>query len=229
MTMAGGDWTAACGLIRERADAALAGGYAVLIAGEAMRPAPAPPGEPPTPAERFGLSADEVAACYEPFALALSPAPLGDGLPAAQRIAAAQELAEGPGWDFTRGAWGWSAANAEPATSPLPGWALRPLADPALSSPPLSLDPAGFSRVEIRMASDTADRDVQLFFLDEAGQASEARSIRWRLGPTAEMTTYLLELSDAGDLQGAVTGLRLDPVGLGDGGTVVVESVRLLP
>ncbi len=228
MNLAGGDWPAACGLIHERVEQALVGGYAVLISAEAMRPAPAPPGEPPTPAERFGLSADEVAACYEPLAPALSPVPFGDGLPAAYRIPAAQELAEGPGWDFTRGRWGWSTANVEPAVSPLPGWALRPLTDPALSSPPISLDPAGFSRVEIRMASDTAARDAQLFFLDAAGQADEAHSIRWQLEPTTEMTTYLLELSEAERPEGIITGLRLDPVGVGGGGTVVVGSIRLL-
>ena len=79
------------------------------------------------------------------------------------------------------------------------------------------------------MTSGTAARDAQLFFLDGAGRADEARSIRWQLEPTGEMASYLLELSEAGDLQGAITGLRLDPVGVGDGGTVVVESIRLLP
>jgi hypothetical protein len=229
MAAAGGDWPAACGLIRGRVEGALAGGYGVLIADEAQRPVPAPAGEPPSPVERFGLSAEEVAACYAPFAPAMERVAPGEGPVTASRIPGAQELADGPGWDFTRGAWGWQAARAEAGASALPGWALRPLADPAISSPPLRVDGSRFSRVEIRMANGTAARDAQLFLLGPEGEAEEARSIRWELEADAAMATYVLELGEAAGLDGPVAGLRLDPVGVGDGGVVVIESIRLLP
>ncbi|NTU85715.1 MAG: hypothetical protein HGA45_41370, partial [Chloroflexales bacterium] len=227
MATAGGDWPAACGALRARVDEAMAGGYAVLIGPEALRPEPAPPGEPPTPAERFGLSPDEVAACYEPYQLALEPLPLGQLSPDYYRIPAAQALADGPGWDFTRSRWGWRATNAEGATSALPGWALRPGVDPALTSPPLRIDTARYAAIEVRMAADAAARDAQLFFLDEAGRLDEARSVRWALAPGPEPHTYRLDLGDAPGWQGVVAGLRLDPVGVGGGGAVVVESIRL--
>jgi hypothetical protein len=229
MTAAGGDWPAACELIRGRADEALAAGYAVLVAADAVRPPPAPPGEPATPAERFGLTPDTVAACYAPLLSALEPLPLGPALGAYYRIAPARELAAGAGWDFTRSDWGWRATNSDPATSDLPGWALRPLADPAISSPPLNLDAARFGAVEVRLAAGTAARDAQLFFLDAGGQADEARSVRWTLAPADGPTTYRLDLRSAPGWSGTITGLRLDPVGAGDGGTVVLESIRLLP
>lgn len=224
-----GDWGAACQWLHARIDEALGSGYGVLIAAEAMRPVPAPPGEPPTPVERLGLDATTVAACYAPLEPALEPLPLAAGLPGYYHIPAAQALADGPGWDFTRGQWGWRAINAAPVQSALAGWALRPEIDPALISPPLSLTTGRYRAVELRLASDTAVRDAQLFFLDASGQTDERRSLRWTLAPGPEAHTYRLDLADAPGWTGVVTGLRLDPVGVGDGGTVVVEWLRLLP
>ncbi|HMQ33586.1 MAG TPA: hypothetical protein PKD53_22835, partial [Chloroflexaceae bacterium] len=70
---------------------------------------------------------------------------------------------------------------------------------------------------------------AQLFFRDAAGQVDEARSVRWRLEAGPGPHTYRLDLRDTPGWAGPVTGLRLDPVAAGDGGTVVVEWIRLLP
>lgn len=224
-----GAWPAACAWLHARIDTALGAGYAVLIAADAIRPALAPPGEPPTPAERLDLDPDTVAECYAPLQPALAPLDLGPGLPAYYRLPAAQELAEGPGWDFTLGHWGWHVSGATPASSALPGWALRPELDPALISPPLRLAPARFATLEVRLAADTAARDAQLFFLDSNGRADEARSLRWTLEPGPAAHTYRLDLRTAPGWEGMITGLRLDPVSVGDGRTVVVEWLRLTP
>jgi hypothetical protein len=106
---------------------------------------------------------------------------------------------------------------------------MRPLADAFVVSPPLSIDTARYSAIELRLATDTAARDAQLFLLDAAGQADEARSIRWELRPASAPQTYRLNLRGAPGWAGTISGLRLDPVGIGDGGTVVLESIRLLP
>ncbi|MCS6880491.1 MAG: DUF2723 domain-containing protein [Oscillochloridaceae bacterium] len=226
---AAGVWPAACAWLRARIETAQGAGYAVLIAADAIRPLPAPPGEPPTPAERMGVDPETVAECYAPLQPALAPLDLGPGLPAYYRLPAAQELAEGPGWDFTRGRWGWRVSGAAPVSSPLPGLALRPERDPALTSPPLRLDPARFAALEVRLAADTAARDAQLFFLDSNGRADESRSLRWTLEPGPAAHTYRLNLRAAPGWEGVITGLRLDPVSVGDGGTVVVEWLRLEP
>ena len=227
--IATGAWPAACAWLHARIETALSAGYAVLIAADAIRPLPAPPGEPPTPAERMGLDPATVAECYAPLQPALEPLTPGPGLPAYYRLPAAQELANGPGWDFTRGRWGWRVTGAAPATSSQPGWALRPESDPTLISPPLRLEPARFTALEVRLAADTAARDAQVFFLDGNGQADEARSLRWRLEPGPAARTYRLDLRAAPGWEGVITGLRLDPVSTGDGGTVVVEWLRLAP
>jgi hypothetical protein len=228
MAGANGDWPAACELLRARIAGALSGGYAVLIGAEALRPTPAPQGEPRTPAERFGLSPDEVASCYAPYQPALSQLPMGEFSPAYFYIPGTQALADGPGWDFTRSHWGWRVTSAEAAPSTLPGWALRPEADPALTSPPVRIDTARYRTVEVRMAATTAARDAQLFFLDEQGRLDEAHSVRWTLAAGPAPLTYQLDLSNAPDWHGVVTGLRLDPVSVGNGGTVVVQSLRLI-
>ena len=222
------DWSAACALIQSRIDESLGAGYTVIIAAEAIRPLPAPPGEPPTPAERLGLTTEQVAACYEPYAAALLPLELGATIPAHARIPAAQELADSVGWDFTRLLWGWRATGVASVGDGPDGWIFTPEVDPALISPPLQIVTADVSAIELRMATTTAARDAQLFFLDAAGRVDEARSLRWTLEPGPELHTYRLELRGAPGWQGLVTALRLDPVGVGDGGQVLVESIRLI-
>lgn len=228
MQQAGGDWPGACALIQQRIDLALRSGYGALIADAAIRPQPAPPGEPPSPAERFGLSAEEVARCYAGFVPALEPLAMPAGLPSYRHIPSAQMRADGPGWDFSRGGWGWRVANVAGASRAAAGWRLTPGVDPALISPPLQIEAAGYRAVEIRLAATTAARDAQLFFLDATGQADEERSIRWTLEPDAEMRTYRLALRDSPGWQGIIMGLRFDPVGAGDGGEVVIASIRLV-
>jgi hypothetical protein len=228
MTATNQDWAAACDWLQQRITAALEGGYAIVFTADGLRSPAAPPGEPPTPIERFGLSADAVYACYVPFLGMADDAPLGAELPMAQRIPAVSEVAAGAGWDFARGNWGWRLSNGTPVSdeiAPMPGWHFVPALDPGLISPPVTLDPNRIQAIGVRMATTTATRDGQLFLLDAAGQATEARSIRFTLTESGAMETYMLELDPAVVGSAPITGLRLDPVGAGDGGTVSVERV----
>jgi hypothetical protein len=93
----------------------------------------------------------------------------------------------------------------------------------------MSIDAARYGTLELRMAASTAARDAQVFFLDGGGQASEDRSLHVQLQAGPAMHTYRLDLRGAPGWGGRLGGLRLDPVGTGDGGTVTVEAIRLLP
>lgn len=228
MTASAGDWPKACALLQDRITTTLASGYAVLLAADAQRPLPAPPNHPPTPAERFGLTAETVAACYAPVQTMLRPLPLPADLPSYTFIPRANELARTTGWDFRAGRWGWRATGFDAETVTATGWQLTPGFDPALISPPLLFSLAEVAAIEVRLVATTEARDAQIFFLDPAGQASEARSLRFTLVPTAEMTTYRLELTALATQFDLVGGLRFDPVGVGDGGVVVVEAIRLV-
>ena len=221
-----GDWPAACGLIRERVETTLASGLGVLLANEALRPMPAALGAPPTLLERFGLRPDEVTSCYTPYAAGLEPVTLGADLPTYHKLPSAQELADGLGWDFSKGRWGWRIMNAT-EESGKPSLTLVPEIDPVLSSPPLRIDLSRVRAIEIQMAASTAARDAQLFLLDDQGHADEARALRWTLAPGPEIQTYLLDLAGLAD-KGLVAGLRLDPVSQGDGSTVRVLWIRLV-
>jgi hypothetical protein len=108
------------------------------------------------------------------------------------------------------------------------GWLMTPDADPWLLSPPMQLDTGRYRAIEIRMAATTAARDAQLFFLDASGQTDETRSVRWTLQPDPDSHVYEIELRGQPGWSGIISGLRLDPVGLGDGGTVRIESIRLV-
>ncbi|RRR65817.1 MAG: DUF2723 domain-containing protein [Candidatus Viridilinea halotolerans] len=223
----GSDWPQACALLQGRIETALASGYGVLVAEAALRPPPALPGLPPTPAERLGLTPDHVADCYAPYERALQPYDLGVVGVTYYRLPPVQTLAAGEGWDFRRLRWGWQLANAQDEGLRTEGWRIVPGIDPHFTSPPLWLDAAEFVGLEVRLAATTAVRDAQLFWLDEHGQVDEQRSLRWTLAPGPAMQTYRLELQGTPGWEGIITGLRLDPVGLGDGGVVVLEGMRL--
>ncbi|WP_298405573.1 glycosyltransferase family 39 protein [uncultured Chloroflexus sp.] len=228
MIASGGDWPAACSLIQQRIETTLASGYAVLIADEAQRPAPAPPGQPPTPAERFGLTAEHVAACYDPLQAKLRPVALAADLPSYRMIPRANALLWADGWDFRAGRWGWRATGVVAEAMTAAGWQLTPAFDPALISPPLLFSLADVTAIEVRLATTTNARDAQLFLLDPAGQTSEAYSIRFTITQGNTVATYRLDVTALADRLDLVGGLRFDPVSAGDGGTVIVESIRLV-
>jgi hypothetical protein len=103
-----------------------------------------------------------------------------------------------------------------------------PGVDPSLTSPLLNLDASNYLAIEIRMANRTKARDAQIFFTGPDGGINEADSVRWTLQPSGAAITYRVELAGRPGWAGTITRLRLDPVGVGDGGEVSVEWVRLL-
>jgi hypothetical protein len=178
--------------------------------------------------ERFDLEAAQIRDCFAPLIGGLVPLAASDVLPAYYRLPGAQELAEGPGWDFRQGRWGWQTLNIAAEERNAAGWRLWPATDPAIISPPFTIDAADFAGIELELAADTAARDAQLFWLDAQGQTREDRSVRWTLEPGSEPQIYRLELAGRPGWSGLISGLRLDPVGTGDGGTVRIERLRLL-
>ncbi|EFO79410.1 hypothetical protein OSCT_2758 [Oscillochloris trichoides DG-6] len=229
MNQSGGDWVAACQRLQARVELTLASGYGVLLADDALAPQPAPLGEPPSMMERFGLRTEQVGACYAPLQAMMSEVDLGAGLPHYRRIANVQTLADGEGWDFRQGGWGWRFSQGEAQHVVGQGWRLVPGVDAGLRSPPMQIDPARVAVIEVRMAARTTNREAQIFFLDAQGQATEERSLRWRLAADADFHTYRLEVGAHSGWTGVIGGLRLDPVEMGDGGEVWVEEIRIFP
>jgi hypothetical protein len=214
------NWGRACAAVRERVDMALHAGAAALIADEVLRP-------PDLLLRRHSLTQQQVDACFEPYQNALQPLALEPGLPSYWRMPTSQELAESGGWRFESFDGGWRAEHVVGERFE-GGWRFVPGIDPSLTSPLLELDARRFVAIEIRMANATRARDAQLFFAAPGGQIDEARSVRWTLRPTNEAETYRIDLVGQPGWEGTITRLRLDPVGLGDGGEVRVEWVRLL-
>ncbi len=46
--------------------------------------------------------------------------------------------------------------------------------------------------------------------------------------PGTDMTTYRLPFNSIAEQMEKIGGIRFDPVSVGDGGTVIVESIRLI-
>ena len=104
-----------------------------------------------------------------------------------------------------------------------------PGVDPSLTSPLFQIEAERYAAIEIRMSNGTAARDAQLFFSGPDGAIDEQRSARWRLKPGTAAVTYRVDLAGVPGWKGRITRLRLDPVGVGDGGEMRVEWVRLVP
>lgn len=216
-----GTWNGACAAIQQRIDTAQHAGAAVIIADETFNP-------PERLLARHNLNQQAIDDCFMPYRDLLVDLGFRDPLPAYWRLPDGSALATAGGWRFDRYPQGWQGLNIAAARVDN-GWSFTPQTDPALLSPLLNLDAGQFVALEIRMANATTARDAQLFYAGSDGAIAEQRSIRWELAATAEMTTYTLDLRAAPGWDGVITRLRLDPVGVGDGGMLRIESIRLLP
>lgn len=216
----GGDWARACGAIEERIETALHAGATAFIADEVLRP-------PQLLLDRHRLLQSQVDACFARYRSALLPAPMPGQAPAYWRLPRAQDLAGGAGWSFAAGPEGWRAAGVGGERF-ADGWRFVPQVDAALMSPLLQVDASEVTAIEIRLANGTRSRDAQLFYAGPDGRIDEERSVRWELEATPEPATYRVELRGAPGWDGVIARLRLDPVGVGDGGEIVVERIRLI-
>jgi hypothetical protein len=216
----GDDWERACAAVRTRVDTTLHAGATAYFSDETLRP-------PALLLERHHLQAAQVMACFAPYGGALQFVPMPRAVPTYWRLAMGYERAAEGGWQFDSFREGWQAANVQQELF-AQGWHFVPGSDPALTSPLLDIDAAGFTAIEIRMANGTAAQDAQLFFAGPDGAISEARSVRWTLKLGSAAATYRIELAKLPAWQGRITRLRLDPVGVGDGGQIRLEWVRLV-
>ncbi|MEO7908296.1 MAG: glycosyltransferase family 39 protein [Roseiflexaceae bacterium] len=217
----GNDWERTCAAVRERIDTALHAGATVYLSDETLRP-------PALLLDRHHLMPAQVTTCFAPYGSALQFVPMPQSVPAYWRLAMGQERAEKRGWRFDSFAEGWQATNVQQELF-AQGWHFVPGSDPALISPLLGINAAGFTAIELRMANGTGAHDAQLFFAGPDGAISEAQSVSWTLRPGTMAMTYRIELGNLPSWHGRITRLRLDPVGVGDGGQMRVEWVRLIP
>lgn len=216
----GGNWEQACAQLQMRIEAALHAGAQVLIADEAFASSR-------LLQERFQLDQPRLMACFGRYQELRQVVRLIDQAPAFWRLPTGQELAVARGWQFATFAEGWQAAHVRQSQIQQ-GWQFVPERDPALISPLLQLPAAQVAAVEIRLAHTVQLNDAQLFYAGPDQQVDEARSVRWSLNQTGELTTYRIELADAPGWQGMITRLRIDPVSVGDGGWIRIESIRLI-
>jgi hypothetical protein len=192
----------------------------VLVADEVLRPQA-------ILLERHRLTQTQIDDCFAQYRPSLRPLPMPSQAPVYWQASNAQTLADADGWRFTFSAEGWRGANLENSAFD-GGWRFTPGVDPALTSPLLNLDASRYRAIIIQMANETGARDAQLFFSGADGQIDEVRSLRWTLEPTTDLVTYELDLRGVAGWEGIIMRLRIDPVGVGDGGAMRIEAVRLV-
>jgi len=230
----GGNWDTACQEFHAHIEATLHGGAAVLISSEVLTPT-----ERTTPysdplIQRFALDPATVQACFAPYQAAMQAVPLDAAMPTFFRIPSPQELLIGDGWNFTQGPaqWGWQLHNGRDAFFNGDGWGFFPLDDPNLVSPRMQIDTRLYRGIEVRLARAVANREAQIFFMDQAGIIEEARSVRWELTNHSRLKTYFVDLEGHPSWTGTITGIRLDPTNGRDakpGEYVQVAWIKLIP
>jgi len=142
-------------------------------------------------------------------------------------------------WEFNSDgdAEGWAPHHG--STTPGSGrWVLVPGAgdtDPWLRNADV-LGPAGtvltelYPFLQVRMANNAADTSAQMFWgTVESPGLSEAQSVRWTAPNGGAYRDYIVDLSAKATWTGTVKELRFDYVGTGDGSSVGVDYIRLLP
>ena len=98
--------------------------------------------------------------------------------------------------------------------------------DPALVSPILDI-PMPRQLIITMESVATADQQAQLFVTSQTNQFGEAQSIRWQLQPGKQR--YILALADIPALPTRLVQLRLDPVAMGNGGTITIYGIEIVP
>jgi hypothetical protein len=176
-----------------------------------------------------------VRACFAPYLPDLTAHDLGAALPTYYRLPAAGELLAGAGWDFGASRWGWQVYNGYAEAFGFydtdATWSFLPQDDPYLLSPRVEIDTSRYWAIQVRLAKEVANREAQLFFMDETGIISEERSVRWELANHADLKTYHLDLREHPAWTGTLAGLRLDPTTGPDedeGERIYIAWLRLL-
>ncbi len=224
-----GDWPQACARMRQQMEAALGRGAAVWLAEGVVYPTyEAGPFHDPV-LRRFGLAPQTVTRCFAGYQTAAQEVAMGPGLPRYYRLPTAQEIADGPGWHFAYGRWGWQAANIRDERF-VAGWDFVPGVDPQLHSPPLVLDATQYRAIEMRISATAATTQTarfELFWLHEDGLVHAGHVVERTLERTGTPQTYRMTLEGREGWEGVLRGFRLDPVGDGDGGRVRLEWIGL--
>ena len=211
-------WQESCTALNTQIDQTQRAGAAVVVATDFLTPSL-------VMQKRFGIAPDAVKRCLALILPNFTPLPLPANIPSHFRLAPAGE-------QLTRGAWrtlsqaplGWTWVNATPQIGA--SWRMQVADDPALVSP--ILDIAMPRQIIITMDSvATADQHAQLFVSNQINQFSEAQSIHWQLQPGIQR--YTLNLADIAALPTRLVQLRLDPVANGNGGTVTIYGIEVVP
>jgi len=211
-------WDDACSALNTQIAQTQQAGAAVVVAADFLTPSL-------VMQKRFGMAADAVTTCLAPILSALTPLALPANIPSQQRLATpGEQLSLGAWQTITQAPLGWTMYNATPVAGA--GWSVQVATDPALVSP--ILDIAMPRQLIITMESvATADQQAQLFVTNQANQFDEAQSIRWQLQPGRQR--YTLNLDEIPTLPTRIVQLRLDPVAMGNGGTITTYGIEIVP
>jgi hypothetical protein len=227
-----GIWPAACTSMQQRIDTAVHRGVAVFLSDAVVHPPheQTPFSDPIL--KRFNLSQQEITRCFESYLPGARLVEIGPELPSYYRIPAAQERADGAGWDFAHGPQGWQGRRISSQQFD-GGWEFLPGVDPQLISPVLSLDTAQYHAINIHMvatAGTTITEKLELYFIDDQGHVDIPNVVERTLERDFDGVSkiYGITLEGRAGWEGTVTGFRLDPIGNGDGGRIRIERIQLI-
>ena len=136
-------------------------------------------------------------------------------------------------WNFANDSRCWFFGPNGGATTngfnPPGAWIMNVGNDPYVISPPLSIDAASISAIEIKIANQASNTTAEVFFsTDSAPGFAPARSKGFAITNDGTYQTYSISFSGNPDWKGKITQLRIDPVAAGNQEVVGLMSVRLV-
>jgi len=211
-------WDEACTALNTQIAQTQQAGAAVVVAADFLTPSL-------VMQKRFDITPDAVTTCLAPILPALTPLVLPSTIPSQQRLAPpGEQLSQGAWQTITQAPLGWTLYNATPVAGA--EWMVQVATDPALVSPILDIPMPRQLIITMENVA-TADQQAQLFATNQANQFGEAQSIRWQLQPGKQR--YTLALADILALPTRLVQLRLDPVAMGNGGTITIYGIEIVP
>lgn len=157
---------------------------------------------------------------------------LGDSSPSTWDIGQARLV---DGWEFNveGNKEGWVAYNVSLDSGPWSNglWIVTACCnDPMWVSPKIAVDAADFKRVKVKMASQNSNTLGQVFFKTSAEDFySEDKSVTFTVINDGGWYEYTVDLGTKSKYTGTITGIRVDPIGAGNGKPLGIDYIRIAP
>lgn len=136
------------------------------------------------------------------------------------------------GWEFNAAGnrQGWTSTNMSNDNGPMGNiWTfVTSKNDPYITSPDFEAPASAFSKVSVKIANQNTNTEGKIYFKTaEENYYSEDKSVSFECTEGGGWFTHKVKMTTNPKWKGTITGIRVDPVSSGTGGSLGIDYVRL--